>query len=1243
MIVAAFDIFPFLYSVVGSTMDYKTFHLLGTNLALLLAAILCMPRSAASQYKNTFYVTPNVSTCTKVNYTCLDFKTYFNNASYYFQSGTEFIFLPGVHLFDLGSFLSVQDIVNMRLVGSDNFTQRSVAEDVEEYGFDPYAYDKNISYHQSSTIILCTNPSGLLFSNVLNLTLSNLTIINCGQNIAAFNISTGIYLSDVYDLLVDGLSVRNSSGYGLFGVNVLGQSQIMRSSFVGSNQYVKNNLQQVPIKNCMNEVGRLYVPDNSGFGGNIIFQYSNEVPTTSLKCQINIFYVLVALGINDGPYGAGLTLISNEDNKNLTVYIDNIVTYRNNGYNGTNFYISSSSNASVMLTNIFSAYATSVSSGGLYEYIKPVYQSLFTVKNSIFECNFSEQSTGSSLYIYILDAFHYALVENCTFRQDQTKYSLSVKGNNNENVNKGELTSSSVYGSSISIDGVEWEINNCVLQNSTGFYTESVIHVNQHHSFLQSKMIISLSSVLFHGNNTFIISKIIAYYSDVYLEGNNTFSNSVLPSSGGIISLFERSTITFTANSNTIFSNNTATYGGAIYIDKDSSLYIGSHTTVSFINNTAVFTGGAIYVEASTNTTCFYSLNCTEIEGIHLYFDSNYAGDAGSVLYGGNIDTCQIQPSCLNDSTYVFNKITQLGYHNPSTSVISSDSPCLYICDESSNRVCLTDQNVTVYPGQIFTLSLIAVGQRNTIVPTVILVYSIAGNGVIGIVKTLKQCSSYVIPYELNNGTLKLTTESAMNSGQFLMNSYSLDIIILPCPVLFTNSSSCICDPLLQRYNLVCNISDLTVLNTGNIWIGLTSQNSTAYQKSCPFDYCTGNKTINVLDLDSQCSYNRSGVLCGGCQRNLSMTFGTSRCASCSNYYLFLIFVFIAMGLFLVLVVFISKFTVTNGVFNGIVLYANLIRINDNIFFQHRSGYSSFLSVLIAWINLDWGIDTCFYNGMESYAKTWLQFVFPISLIGMVILAARYSTSLSKLFRFNAVPVLSTLVLLSYSNILQIIITIFSPASLNTMNSSADSYVWQYDGNVEYLGKKHLPLFIFGLVVIIFLITPYLSILLLAPCLQARSHWRYLQWVNKLKPFLDSYQAPFKDRYRFWPGVLLFIRLPLYLVFILSDSTPVKMLAIIACALIYMCMAVGLSVYKKWSDLMIEMAFIINISIISSSFLAIGDSGSCGIILFLGVTTALMLTGYIIVYERIRRTWNKVPLDGIRRPMVNVFANADEH
>ena len=964
-------------------MNYKPLHAAANTVPLLLVVILGLSLSAASQYDHTYYVTPNVSLCTNINYTCQDFKTYFNNASYYFQSGTEFIFLPGVHLFDLGSILSVQDIVNIRLVGSDNFTQSSVAEDVEEYGFDPYAYDNNITYFQSLTIILCNNPSALSFSNVTNLTLANFTLLNCGHNLTNASIS----LTNVYNLLIDGLSVQNSSGYGLYALNVLGPSQIMRSSFVGNNQFVKKIFQDVPIRNCMNETGSLYITGSltEYKGGNVGFVYSN-VSLTSSNIQLKILLVVVALGINhDDLCGAGLAISSDESLHNMNINIDDLVTYRNQAGTGANFCFAVSSPISnITLTNIFSAYATSVGTGAWYNTDISTIASWFKVTNATFECNLSQVGDGSSLYIAYQSGYGYATLDNCIFTLDQSLSSLYIYNSNNI-----YISDSSFHSCNVRADNSMYEMNDCVFQNTVGNFFQSAVQFYGFNQFVHSKILLQYSNVLLSQNNTFIQSSINVQHSTLLLQGSNMFISNLATTSGGGIFL-QSSYLYFFPNSISTFINNTATYGGAIFVDSDSSIYFQSPINVTFINNTALYTGGAIYVEPQDSSMCFCSLlDCNYIEDIHLYFEGNYAGDAGSVLYGGNIDTCQMleDSNCTYNSTYIFDSITEIGYHNPSSSLLSSDSPCIYSCDAFTNLVCLTGQHVALYPGQIPRVTFITVGQRNSIVPTVILVYSYLGNRVINVFKTLKQCSSYDVPYEYVNGTMKLMT----NSG---LNFYSLDISILPCPALFINSnlsSPCICDPLLQRYKLVCNISDVTVLNTGNIWIGLTSQGAAAFQDPCPFDYCTGNKTINVLDLDSQCSYNRSGVLCGQCQGNLSMTFGTSRCASCSNYYLLLIIVFILMGVLLVVVLFISKFTVASGALNGIVLYANLIRINDTVFFQNRSGYSSYLSVFIAWINLDWGIETCFYNGMDSYAKTWLQFVFPtfcICLVGLIILAA---------------------------------------------------------------------------------------------------------------------------------------------------------------------------------------------------------------------------------------------------------------
>ena len=1195
---------------------------------MILAAIFWASTSTASLYDHTYYVAQNTSMCTNATNPCQEFGKYLINASIYFQSRTKFIFLPGEHLFNIESVLEVHNKWNILLVGSDIFTQHSVAENVNEYGFDSYNDDYNITYLQSTTIILCTNPSGLSFTNVTNVTFANLTLLNCGQYSSLTSQTATIHISNVYSLLIEGVSVVNSTGYGLFGANIFGQSRITSSSFLGNNQFLKHLLHPITISNCKNEIGHLYIYNgsfnNTNFtGGNVYIYYDDSLGLTS-QDKLHISFLLVALGMDaffshsNAVPGTGLALEMDQELYNMTIIIDNLVAYRNQGVEGANIYINIANSISYMLlTNINSSYATSVYSGVWYSLTAPGYVAtswLFSCRDSTFQCNFAYSIFGMSVFINqnlissnpYPDLHNASVIENCLFM---------------DNGNDG----SSMY---IHVASYAETINTFYVKGCT--FKNTVIYVSEYQStivnsiFLKSTIHFYDGAMYLDGNNTFLQTTMIANSAIVSVGGNNTFSSNLVFHNGGAISLLNNTKLLFTSNSITTFINNTGRYGGAIYIDPGSMMEFDSPISVSFINNTGILKGGAIYIEPQfLINECFYTLSCSYLEGIHLYFEGNYANDAGSLLYGGNIDTCSINVPCIYNSTFVFDAITVIGYHDPSTSLISSDSPCVSSCNMSTNSACLNYQNVSVYPGQVPELTFVTNGQRNGIVPTTTYVYSPISYKIMSIIKTLKYCSSYTIPYEFNNGTLELFTKTQLLSG----NSLLVRITVLPCPVLFmqeNSSSPCICDPVLKRHNLVCNIDDKTVQNTGNIWIGLTSHGVQAFYSPCPFDYCTKNQTINALDLDSQCSYSRHGVLCGKCQGNLSMRFGTSRCGRCSNYFLFLVFVFIIMGVILVMVVFTSNFTVSNGALNGIVLYVNLIRINDSIYFQNSGVYSYILSTLIAWLNLDLGIEVCFYDGMNSYAKTWLQFIFPLyvfSLVGVVIIAGRYSSWVSKL---NAVPVLSTLVLLSYSKILRTIITIFSYAFLDTMDSSStDSLVWLYDGNVEYLGREHLPLFICGLLITFMFIIPYCILLLLAPYTQARSHWRCLKWINKLKLFFDIYQAPFKDHYRLWPGILLFIRLPLYLVFILSDSTPVKMLSIISCSFVYLCCMIGFSVYKKWSDVLVESIFISNVAVLSAVVIASSNamspiSGQTNeAIIATGITGAMLLLAAIIIHHRI--------------------------
>ena len=117
--------------------------------------------------------------------------------------------------------------------------------------------------------------------------------------------------------------------------------------------------------------------------------------------------------------------------------------------------------------------------------------------------------------------------------------------------------------------------------------------------------------------------------------------------------------------------------------------------------------------------------------------------------------------------------------------------------------------------------------------------------------------------------------------------------------------------------------------------------------------------------------------MCGQYQHGFSTVFECSQCQHCSSIYLFLTVPIVIAGLVLVYALFALNLTVTNGALNGFILYANIISINTSVFFTDFTPAYTFISLA----NLDLGIWTCFYNGMDDYAKMWLQLTFPIYLI----------------------------------------------------------------------------------------------------------------------------------------------------------------------------------------------------------------------------------------------------------------------
>ena len=477
-------------------------------------------------------------------------------------------------------------------------------------------------------------------------------------------------------------------------------------------------------------------------------------------------------------------------------------------------------------------------------------------------------------------------------------------------------------------------------------------------------------------------------------------------------------------------------------------------------------------------------------------------------------------------------------------------------CTDDQHFNCSIDELGPVYPGQTFRLNVLV--NLNDVVEDIVKIH-------INNLKSLRACRSHnikdymlMIPgvctkieyksilYKNGNscsmflsGKLEMYAFASTDASTRVETSYDImdvyRITFSSCPLGFALNKVlqiCQCDPILKPVILSaesCNIDFQTILRPANGWIigKIIADNSHNYEVSsqCPFDYCLPHSShLNLSNPYSQCQFNRTGVLCGRCKEGLSTVFGTSQCKRCSNYYLFLLLPFILVGIGFIFLLFISNFTVVDGSINGLILYANIVSINSPVFLPSYE-QTKYVYVLISFLNLDLGIEVCFYNGMDDYAKMWLQLIFPIYLIfiaTLLIITSRYSTRIQRLTAHRALPVLATLFLLSYTKILHTVSSVlFSYSTITNLPTKNTALVWSVDTEVQLFGLKFLILFIACLVLFLTLL-PFNATLMFTRTL---SQFRY---INHFKPLLDVYQGPYKNRFYYWTGLQLLLRAVFY-------------------------------------------------------------------------------------------------------------------
>ena len=667
---------------------------------------------------------------------------------------------------------------------------------------------------------------------------------------------------------------------------------------------------------------------------------------------------------------------------------------------------------------------------------------------------------------------------------------------------------------------------------------------------------------------------------------------------------------TIEVGENIWITNNTAPEGAGIFLDYSSaeevtnkayllltnasSLYIHDNRALNYGGGIAIKTAGGILQQ------CFFDLQNNRTKPA-LYLSGNTAGIAGSAIYEGNLENCRIESSKETLTARLFWTTFNISERNTLSAVASQPfKVCICNSNFSTTQSCLFDYKIEVYPSQTFSVPAVAVGQYNYSSNSPSVSRAVIAHGYSA--QLGEQQVTQDVSLSCKNLTYSLRTQENEVIIQLLIGiPFTLDttvpelqpatvnVSILSCPFgfeLYESSQACDCIRHLAKQGVTCDIANRVMHRSASMWIGNFSEDIVVHS-NCPFDYCNQTVTeISPYNQSKQCGFNRFGVLCGACQPGFSLVLGTSICTKCSNVYLLLILPMALAGFVLVVLLLKCNLTVSTGTLNGLIFYANIIQVNNKVFFPPGSDSISgnILPVFIAWINLDLGFEACFVDGLKTYDQTWLQFVFPIYiwlLVGLLIIVCRYSTTISMLTGSNTVPVLATLFLLSYAKLLRTTLNVFSPITLTDRNNTAHLR-WLLDGNYGFLHWPHLALFLVGLLTLVVHLIPFTGLVILGPTMQAHADYRVLGWVTRFKPFLDAYQGPYKTKYRYWTGLMLLVRVFLFAVFAgnaLGDPN-VNLLTISLTTLILLIAWIKIGrVYRKSPLNGLELFYLVNLEI----------------------------------------------------------------
>ena len=394
----------------------------------------------------------------------------------------------------------------------------------------------------------------------------------------------------------------------------------------------------------------------------------------------------------------------------------------------------------------------------------------------------------------------------------------------------------------------------------------------------------------------------------------------------------------------------------------------------------------------------------------------------------------------------------------------------------------------------------------------------------------------------------------------------------------------------------------------------------------CPRDYCLHYRSVRYVSTEYKlpntsskreldqfiCGPNRTGILCGSCSENYSVAYhpNSYRCASNMHCEWGIIFYTITellpvSILFVLVIVFNISFT--SGAINGIIFYAQIIDTMEisgrNTIFISKPLHMATRAYRLIYrtFNLNFfalpEMSFCLWEGAGTLDIIAFKYVTICYILLLVIITVaiihlcnhtsrcqkrtftgcKYRCTYKTNVRSSIVHGLSAFLVMCYTQCTRVSFTLLTYGNLRS-NAPRDNIVRRvvfFDGESNYLEGKHLKYALPAMFFTTVMVTIPPILLIIYPL----CHWvfailrieesRFLQVtcklipLDKLKPLFDSFQGPFKDRYRFFAGMYYIYRLVALAGFTFSGSAT-NLYSILAILLI--CMLALHSIFQPYKQ-----------------------------------------------------------------------------